>query len=90
MATEIITREDLHSFKIELLEDLKSLLHSQPNQQKKWLKSADVRKMLSISSGTLQTLRINRVLPYTKVGGTLFYDLDDVTKVLNKNMQNRK
>jgi hypothetical protein len=66
MAAQIITTEDLYIFKQELLQELKDLIISLPNQQKKWLKSPEVRKMLGISPGTLQNLRVNGTLPYTK------------------------
>ena len=60
MGATIITTEDLHEFKMELLEDIKQLLHTQSGQvKKKWLKSPEVRKFLGISPGTLQNLRIN-------------------------------
>lgn len=85
MATEILTKDDLNSFKIELFKELSTLLKRKPDNQKEWLRSADVRKMLSISNGTLQTLRINGTLPFTKIGGTIFYAYDDVIKVLNQN-----
>jgi len=85
MAMEILTREDLNSFKIELFKELSNLLNRKSDNQKEWLRSADVRKMLSISNGTLQTLRINGTLPFTKIGGTIFYAYEDVTKVLNQN-----
>jgi len=41
-------------------------------------------EMLSISSGTLQNLRINRDIPFTKMGGTLYYETSEVVKALNK------
>jgi hypothetical protein len=41
--------------------------------------------MLNISPGTLQNLRVSRVLPFTKIGGTVFYDYNDVMKVMQKN-----
>ncbi|MCL1674304.1 helix-turn-helix domain-containing protein [Elizabethkingia meningoseptica] len=85
MAVEIITREDLNEFRTQLLEDLRELLHSKPAQHKKWLKSIEVRKLLNISSGTLQNLRINGTLSYTKVGGTMYYDHQDIDKLLNDN-----
>jgi hypothetical protein len=82
MAQEIITLEDLQKFRLQLLEDLKTLVQ-QPNQsQKQWLKSSEVRKMLGISHGTLQNLRIKNVLPYQKVGGLMFYKYDDIIKLL--------
>jgi hypothetical protein len=40
--------------------------------EKKWLKSSEVKKMLGISPGTLQNLRINGMLPFTKIGGLSF------------------
>ncbi|AZI22507.1 DNA-binding protein [Chryseobacterium taklimakanense] len=80
MSVEIITKEDLKEFKKELLEDLQKIFNAETPEQKQWLKSAEVRKLLKISSGTLQTLRINGHLRYTKVGGTMYYSFQDIEK----------
>ena len=89
MAQEIITLEDLQKFRLQLLEDLKTLVQ-QPNQsQKQWLKSSEVRKMLSISHGTLQNLRIKNVLPYQKIGGLMFYKYADIVKLLEGNRNSK-
>ncbi len=85
MSLEIITKEDLQIFKSELLADLKTLISQPAAAQKEWLKSEDVRTMLGISPGSLQNLRVNRILAFTKVGGTLYYAYADVLKVLNDN-----
>lgn len=85
MAIEVITREDLNEFRSLLLNDLKEIIHSKPQQTKQWLKSSEVRKLLNISSGTLQNLRINGTLTYTKVGGIMFYNNTDIEKLLNGN-----
>jgi hypothetical protein len=90
MAAQIITTEDLYIFKQELLEELKELIIKLPTQQKKWLKSPEVRKMLGISPGTLQNLRVNGTLPYTKIGGVVYYAYDDIQRVLEKNQRNKK
>jgi len=83
MATEIITTDDLREFKIELLTELKKMLNEQRGQPaKKWLKSYEVKKLLSISPGTLQNLRVNGTLPFTKIGGQMFYDYEDIRKML--------
>lgn len=84
MLLEFITKSDLLDFKKEIISELNNLLTDKP-QNNKWLKSADVRKMLNISPGTLQNLRVSRVLPFTKIGGTVFYDYNDVMKVMQKN-----
>lgn len=86
MAIEVITREDLNEFRFLLLNDLKDLLEAKPQQQqKRWLKSNEVKELLGISSGTLQNLRINKTLPYSKVHGTIFYTLDSIEKLLEEN-----
>ena len=86
MAASIITTEDLREFKLELLDDIKHLLQNQNGHPtKKWLKSPEVRELLGISPGTLQNLRINGTLPYTKVGGVLYYDYQEIMQVLENN-----
>lgn len=84
MAVEIITREDLDEFRSLLLNDLKQIIQSNPQKTKQWLKSNEVRKLLNISPGTLQNLRINGTLSYTKIGGINYYKYDDIVKMLEK------
>lgn len=88
MPSEILTTDHLREFKIELFSELKKMLderHGQP--AKKWLKSFEVRKMLGISPGTLQNMRINGTIPFTKMGGILYYDTLDIQKILESNKQ---
>ena len=86
MPTQIITTDDLREFKVELFCELRKMFlehHGQP--AKKWLKSYEIRKLLGISPGTLQNLRVNGQLPFSKIGGVLFYDFEDVRKMLEPN-----
>jgi hypothetical protein len=85
MNVELITREDLRDFKNELLNELKQIMQPGQGQSKKWLKSSEVRKMLNISAGTLQNLRINGTLRFTKTGSIMYYKLEDINKVLEGN-----
>ena len=86
MPTSIITTDDLREFKMELLDDIKALLAKQASGKiKKYLKSSEVMDMLQVSPGTLQNLRINGTLPYTKVGGIIYYDVDEIQKVMEAN-----
>ncbi len=88
MATEIITTDDLREFKIEMLSEIKQLLKEYNGQpSKKWLKSYEVRKILNISPGTLQNLRLNGTLPYTKIGGVIYYDYSDIQDMLQSRKQ---
>jgi len=86
MAVEIVTKEDLREFKLELLNDLKELLNLQKQEpQRKWLKSNEVRELLGVSPGTLQTLRVNGTLRYTKLGGIIYYDFEHLEKLMADN-----
>ncbi len=86
MAATIITTEDLYDFKLELLEELKKLLQEKTTvKTKKYLKSAEVMEMLKVSPGTLQNLRINRTLPFTKIGGIILYDYSEILRILQEN-----
>lgn len=87
MAMEIITVEDLRKLKEELVEEIKLILtdSSRLIETKKWLRTSEVLKMLKISHSTLQTMRINGLIPFTKIGRSIYYDYQDITKILNDN-----
>lgn len=91
MPASVVTPEDLKAFKEELINDLIKLIAQNSNHvsNKKWLKSNEVRRMLLISPGTLQNLRINGTLPFTKIGGVIFYDYQDIEKMLAKYRHNK-
>ena len=82
MATEIITKDDLQLFRIQLLHDLQQVLMQQAQpRMKNWLKSTEVRKLLNISAGTLQNLRLTGKLAFRKVGGILYYSNEEVQRL---------
>lgn len=88
MAVEILTKDDLNDFRTLLLNDIREIIQGKTEQTKQWLKSKEVRKLLNISPGTLQTLRINKTLSYTKIGGIIYYAQKDIDKLLSENMVN--
>ena len=95
MNLQVLTKEDLDLFKTELFTELKSFFSdaTKTNFKKddgnnKWLKSHQVQRMLAISPGTLQNLRINRTIPFTKIGGVIFYSVEDINNLLHRNKRN--
>ena len=83
---DLITRQDFEQFKAELFDELKKLqIPPATAQAKELLKSAEVRKLLKISPGTLQNLRINGTLCYTRIGSIIYYKYADILKVLEAN-----
>jgi len=90
MPAQILTTDDLREFKLELIKEFKNMLlqvnHQAPNSnQKKFLKSSEVAELLNISLNTLYQLRINRQLPFTKIGGTIFFESGDIEAMMAKN-----
>ena len=82
MSVNIQTREDLATFKEELLSEMETLFNQKYSTPKKWLKTDEVRKLLQVSTGTLQSLRISGTLTYTKLGGILYYDYEHIEKMM--------
>lgn len=86
MGASVVTTEDLMEFKNQLLVEFKALMveHTHP-QPKTWMRSAEVKRHLAISQGTLQNLRDKRVIPCYRVDGLFFYDALEVDRVLIEN-----
>lgn len=80
---QLLTIDDLADFKRQLLFEIKNMIKELVGQPtKKWLKTHEVRKLLNISGGTIQTLRNNGTLPYKKIGHIIYYDIADIQRML--------
>lgn len=84
---QILTLGDLVEFKEDMLQEVKRIMKEcvSGSPGKKWLKSAEVKKLLGISHGFLQSLRDSGVLPFTKIGGSIYYDYEDITFMMSAN-----
>lgn len=81
---QLLTRAHLDEFKEELLAGIAQLLKgSTAGGSTKWLKSDEVKKLLHVSAGTLQAMRRSGTLPYTKIGGLIYYNMDDIHQMLD-------
>jgi Helix-turn-helix domain len=85
MNIDVLTKEDLQAFRMQLLNDIKELFSMDRNERKMkpWLRSKEVRKLLNISPGTLQSLRITEKISSTKIGNLYYYKLADIEKLLD-------
>ena len=91
MAAEIITKEDLQEFGERLLGQMKALISGGfTDEPRKFLKSYQVKNLLKISNNTLQTLRDNGTIPFTKTGGILYYNYEDIMKVLKGEVKSKR
>jgi 5-formyltetrahydrofolate cyclo-ligase len=83
MGVEIVTREDLQAFRMQLLNDIKQLfVPAASKTEEQWLKNCEVKKLLKVSSNTIQRLRIAGKLKSSKIGGVHYYRLADIQSLL--------
>ena len=93
MPTQIITTDDLREFKTEIMDHLTELITTHVKiipDQKRYLKSSEVMSLLDMSPSTLQNLRITRALTYSKIGGTIYYDWEEIVRLMEKNKKAAK
>ena len=76
-----ITKDDLKTLKLEIIEELKGILITQPQTTPEFLRSSQVKKMLGCSDSKLETLRKNGTLSYTKLGGTIYYNFSEISNL---------
>jgi len=83
---QLLTIGDLDNFKADLLREIASLIQEKNMTSiKQWLRTSEVREMLGVSSGTLQTLRVSRKLSFIRIGGIVYYKYEDVIALLEEN-----
>jgi hypothetical protein len=82
---EVLTREDLRIFKLELIVEIQKMLRealtNMPDTNEGY-KTRHVREILGCSVNKLVTLRIARKIRVVKIGGTLYYNKEDVKNLL--------
>ncbi len=87
MGVDIVTREDLQAFRMQLLEDIKSLLQQGRETSLvnvEGYKTANVRKILGCSVNKLVSLRVARKIRTKKIGGTVYYNKEDVKRLVEE------
>lgn len=55
-----------------------------------WIDGQDVMQTLHISKRTLQNLRDQKTLPYSRINGKFYYKLSDIERLLDQNYSNPK
>ncbi|MGF7141460.1 helix-turn-helix domain-containing protein [Roseimarinus sediminis] len=85
----LINEEKLDKL-FEMLNSLKGSLEAEQVKNAKklsetWLDNQEVMDLLRISQRTLQSMRDQLILPYSKVGGKIYYKASDVEQLLHNN-----
>lgn len=85
---EIVTKEDLRQFGILLMDKIETTFKEMNQLQQTpleadWLKSKSVRKLLDISAGSVQNLRVSQKVRFKKVLGSYYYNRKDLQKLFD-------
>lgn len=89
---QLVTQEDLELFKQEMLSAMRQLLLPVSGPPvKRWVKSNAARKMIGVSPGKLQVIRDSGLLTFTRIGGNIYYDLEELNQLFeNHKVEKRK
>jgi hypothetical protein len=84
-----VTKDDLRQFGLLMLEEIRQLFTEGQKIESdgtdfEWLKGRAVRKLLDISSGSLQNLRVSGKIRYKKVLGSYYYSKSDLMKLFRE------
>lgn len=76
----------LDEMKGEIIDEVKQIIKAKESPDlKKWVKSAQVKKMLNLSHGKLQMMRNQKTISYTRIGGTIYYNVEDIERMMDEN-----
>lgn len=87
--SDVVTKDDLRQFRMLLINDIRKILQEAETDEKNnfqadWLRSQAVRKLLDISSGSVQNLRVTNKVRFKKVLGSYYYNREDLKNLFNK------
>lgn len=85
----VVTKDDLRQFGIVLLNDIRQMVEQDKDKvvdtlHPEWLKSKVVRRLMDMSAGTLQNLRITGKVRYKKVLGSYYYNKADLLNLFDQ------
>lgn len=86
---EPVTVQHLERFKEALITEMEDILNRQGGIPR-WLRSHQLRKILSISHGKLQQLRSSGILPYSRIGNVILYDYKDIESLIRTHKQSKR
>lgn len=87
MGLEIVTKEDLQVFRMQLLKDIQDIINKakqSTDNRPEGYKTSDVRKILGCSINKLVLLRTSKKIRVKKIGGTLYYNKEDIKHLLEE------
>ncbi len=87
MQINIVTKEDLEEFRVKRLTEIREILKIQEVKSfPRSIKTKQALEILDMSAGKLKQMRITGELSYKEVGGTYYYNYNEVKGLLPKEL----
>lgn len=77
-----VTTADLKEFALCLIKETRELKDGKPEAEERYLTTRETAKKLGVSENTLWRWGRSKYLAPVKVGGTLYYKMSDIEKLL--------
>ncbi|MEZ7497898.1 DNA-binding protein [Flavobacterium sp. Arc3] len=89
MMNDFVTKDDLRQFGLLLINDIRNIIEKtdisgQDTIDPEWLKSRVARKLMDMSPGSLQNLRVTGKVRFKKVLGSYYYNKTDLMSLFNE------
>jgi hypothetical protein len=89
MMNDTVTKDDLRQFGLLLINDIRNIIEKAETSEKdtidpEWLKSRVVRKLMDMSPGSLQNLRVTGKVRFKKVLGSYYYNKTNLRKLFSE------
>jgi hypothetical protein len=89
MMSDIVTKDDLRQFGLLLINDIRKIVEQTETSEKdtihpEWLKSRVARKLMDMSPGSIQNLRVTGKVRFKKVLGSYYYNKTDLLNLFSE------
>lgn len=81
---ELTTKKDLELLEVRIINSLKEKLEGVTGGFG-WVRTEEASERLGLSKSQLANLRARGEITFSKIGGTIYYDLDDIDRQLRIN-----
>ncbi len=86
--SEEVTKDDLRQFGLLLMNNIRQIVEAATSEKEEihpeWLKSRVVRKLMDMSPGSLQNLRVTGKVRFKKILGSYYYNKMDLQNLFNE------
>jgi hypothetical protein len=85
MEAVILTKEQYDDM-VMRIDEIKKVVSQNPKELKDiFVDNQEFLKLMNISKRTGQTWRDEGIISFSQIGSKIYYKMDDITKMLNKN-----